>query len=109
MAPSSKTNPKSPFAVTTPNAPAQLKGNIRHFASRTAMDIEGLGTALVDQLVDNELVRDVGDLYNLKSDAPRRASNAWQKNRLKTSSTRSKHSKDATISPRTLRPGAFAT
>lgn len=45
---------------------AQLKGNIRHFASRTAMDIEGLGTALVEQLVDNELVRDVGDLYNLK-------------------------------------------
>ncbi len=47
--------------------PAQLKGNIRHFASRTAMDIEGLGTALVDQLVDNKLVRDVGDLYNLES------------------------------------------
>ena len=46
--------------------PAQLKGNIRHFASRTAMDIEGLGTALVEQLVDNELVRDVGDLYTLK-------------------------------------------
>ena len=46
--------------------PAQLKGNIRHFASRTAMDIEGLGIALVDQLVDNKLVRDVGDLYNLK-------------------------------------------
>ncbi len=48
--------------------PAQLKGNIRHFASRTAMDIEGLGTALVDQLVDRELVRDVGDLYHLKSE-----------------------------------------
>ncbi|MDE2797861.1 MAG: helix-hairpin-helix domain-containing protein, partial [Gemmatimonadota bacterium] len=46
--------------------PAQLKGNIRHFASRTAMDIEGLGTALVDQLVDSELVRDIGDLYDLK-------------------------------------------
>ncbi len=46
--------------------PAQLKGNIRHFASRTAMDIEGLGTALVDQLVNRGLVRDVGDLYNLK-------------------------------------------
>lgn len=47
---------------------AQLKGNIRHFASRTAMDIEGLGIALVEQLVDNELelVRDVGDLYNLE-------------------------------------------
>ena len=48
--------------------PAQLKGNIRHFASRTAMDIEGLGTALVEQLVDRGLVRDVGDLYNLKLD-----------------------------------------
>ncbi len=44
---------------------AQLKGRIRHFASRTAMDIEGLGHALVDQLVDTELVRDAGDLYAL--------------------------------------------
>lgn len=44
---------------------AQLKGNIRHFASRTALDIEGLGTALVEQLVDNKLVQDVGDLYTL--------------------------------------------
>ena len=44
---------------------AQLKGRIRHFASRTAMDIEGLGHALVDQLVDTELIRDVGDLYAL--------------------------------------------
>lgn len=44
---------------------AQLKGNIRHFASRTAMDIEGLGTALVEQLVDSKLVQDVGDLYAL--------------------------------------------
>jgi len=45
--------------------PAQLKGRIRHFASRTAMDIEGLGHALVDQLVDRELIRDAGDLYAL--------------------------------------------
>lgn len=44
---------------------AQIKGNMRHFASRTAMDIEGLGTALVEQLVDNKLVHDVGDLYTL--------------------------------------------
>ncbi|MBT3603343.1 MAG: NAD-dependent DNA ligase LigA [Candidatus Latescibacteria bacterium] len=44
---------------------AQLKGNIRHFASRTALDIEGLGTALVEQLVDENLVQDVGDLYSL--------------------------------------------
>ena len=46
--------------------PEQLKGNIRHFASRTAMDIEGLGIALVEQLVNSELVCHVGDLYNLK-------------------------------------------
>ena len=47
---------------------AQIKGNIRHFASRTAMDIEGLGKALVEQLVDTGLVRDVGDLYGLTVD-----------------------------------------
>ncbi len=59
---------ESEVAIRCDNSqcPAQLKGNIRHFASRTAMDIEGLGTALVDQLVDNKLVRDVGDLYNLE-------------------------------------------
>ncbi len=61
---------ESEVAIRCDNSqcPAQLKGNIRHFASRTAMDIEGLGTALVEQLVDNELVRDVGDLYNLELD-----------------------------------------
>ena len=48
--------------------PAQLKGNTRHFASRTAMDIEGLGTALVALLVDSELVHDVADLYKLTVD-----------------------------------------
>ena len=48
-----------------PQCAAQIKGNIRHFASRTAMDIEGLGKALVEQLVDSDLVRDVGDLYGL--------------------------------------------
>ena len=65
------TKDESEVAIRCDNSqcPAQLKGNIRHFASRTAMDIEGLGTALVEQLVDNELVRDVGDLYNLKLDA----------------------------------------
>jgi DNA ligase (NAD+) len=45
--------------------PAQLKRTIGHFASRGAMDIEGLGWVLVDQLVDNKLVRDVADLYSL--------------------------------------------
>ena len=44
---------------------AQLIGRLLHFASRRAMRIEGLGYALVEQLVEKKLVRDVGDLYNL--------------------------------------------
>ena len=45
--------------------PAQRKEAIKHFASRRAMDIEGLGDKLVEQLVDQELVHDPADLYNL--------------------------------------------
>ncbi len=48
--------------------PAQLKERIRHFASRRAMDIEGLGDKLVDQLVDKGLVKDVADIYTLQRD-----------------------------------------
>ncbi len=44
---------------------AQRKQAIKHFASRKAMDIEGLGDKLVDQLVDADLVHDVADLYKL--------------------------------------------
>lgn len=45
---------------------AQLKRRIAHFASRNALQIEGLGPATIDQLVDTELVRDVADLYALE-------------------------------------------
>lgn len=45
--------------------PAQVKRWVRHFAARGAMDIEGLGDALVNQLVDAGLVKDPGDLYKL--------------------------------------------
>ena len=45
---------------------AQLKRRIAHYASRNALQIEGLGPATIDQLVDKELVRDVADLYALK-------------------------------------------
>jgi DNA ligase (NAD+) len=45
--------------------PAQRREAIRHFASRRAMDIEGLGDKLVEQLVEQGLVRDVADLYEL--------------------------------------------
>jgi DNA ligase (NAD+) len=47
--------------------PAQRKQAILHFASRRAMDIEGLGEKLVDQLVDSGLVRTPADLYGLKT------------------------------------------
>ena len=49
-----------------PSCPAQLKERIRYFASRDAMDIEGLGDKLVEQLVDADLVRCFGDLYRLR-------------------------------------------
>jgi DNA ligase (NAD+) len=48
--------------------PAQRKETIKHFASRRAMDIEGLGDKLVDQLVDRDLVENPADLYRLKQE-----------------------------------------
>ena len=47
------------------SCPAQLKERIRHFASKGAMDIDGLGEKLIDQLVEKGLVKDVADLYTL--------------------------------------------
>lgn len=48
-----------------PACPVQQRGRIRHYASRGAMDIEGLGTKVVDQLVELGWVADIGDLYTL--------------------------------------------
>jgi DNA ligase (NAD+) len=48
-----------------PACPAQLQRRLEHFAGRNAMDIEGLGPAVVEQLVQRSLVADVGDLYAL--------------------------------------------
>jgi DNA ligase (NAD+) len=45
--------------------PARLKESLLYFAGRRAMNIDGLGEALVDQLVDKDLVHDVADLYSL--------------------------------------------
>lgn len=50
------------------NCPARLKESILHFASRNVMNIDGLGEALVDQLVDSGLVKSVADLYSLKAE-----------------------------------------
>jgi DNA ligase (NAD+) len=48
--------------------PAKRKESLLHYASRHAMDIDGLGEKIVDQLVDRGMVKDVADLYALKED-----------------------------------------
>jgi DNA ligase (NAD+) len=48
--------------------PAKLRETILHFASRGVMNIEGMGDALVNQLVDRKLVRDVAEIYSLTKD-----------------------------------------
>ena len=48
------------------DCPARLRESLRHFASRGVMDIDGLGDALIDQLVSRGLVRSVADLYQLR-------------------------------------------
>jgi DNA ligase (NAD+) len=48
-----------------PDCPAKIKARIQYFASRKAMDIEGLGDVLVDTLVENGMLKDVADIYKL--------------------------------------------
>ncbi|OIO61427.1 MAG: DNA ligase (NAD(+)) LigA, partial [Proteobacteria bacterium CG1_02_64_396] len=50
------------------SCPAQLKNGLRHFASRKAMDIDGLGIKLIEQLVDKGLVQSVADLFTLNQE-----------------------------------------
>ena len=52
---------------TGAECPAQLLRNITHFASRDAMDIDGCGPAVIQQLIDAELVANVADLYGLRA------------------------------------------
>jgi DNA ligase (NAD+) len=47
------------------NCPAKLRESLLHFASRNVMNIEGMGDALVDQLTDKGLLKDVADIYSL--------------------------------------------
>jgi DNA ligase (NAD+) len=51
-----------------PSCPAKLREALLHFAARKAMNIEGLGEALVDQLLDKKLVASISDLYRLGQD-----------------------------------------
>ena len=61
------------WRCTNSACPAQLKERLLHFGSRRAMDIEHLGEAVIEQLVDRGLVKDFADLYGLTADAAGRA------------------------------------
>ncbi|OGW07347.1 MAG: DNA ligase (NAD(+)) LigA [Nitrospinae bacterium RIFCSPLOWO2_02_39_17] len=50
------------------SCPAQLKEGIRHFSSKRAMNIEGLGDRHINQFVENGVIKDVADLYNLNKE-----------------------------------------
>ena len=61
---------RGPYTIC-PNrfaCPAQLKGRLKHFASKRALDIEGLGEETVSALVDRKLVRDLADPFRLKKE-----------------------------------------
>jgi len=66
--------PENEVAVRCDNVScrAQIEQRILHFASRNAMDIEGCGEAVVEQLVEKKMVADYGDLYYLKFDDVKR-------------------------------------
>lgn len=51
---------------SNPDCPAQVKGLIKHFVSKDAMDIDGLGDKIIDQLLDKGLIKDTADLYDLR-------------------------------------------
>lgn len=53
---------------TNPDCPAQLLRNLIHFCSRDAMDIEGLGDALLETFVNLDLIKDAADIYSLKAE-----------------------------------------
>jgi len=54
------------YRCPNPSCPAQIARSLLHFAKREAMDIEGLGDAVVEQLVEKKMVKDFADIYSLK-------------------------------------------
>lgn len=61
-----KINDEVALRCTNIECPAQTFRSLVHFASRDAMDISGLGDAIVEQLIDNKLIKDIADIYYLK-------------------------------------------
>jgi DNA ligase (NAD+) len=56
------------YRCINPSCPAQLERGLIHFASRDAMDIEGMGEAVVKQLIEQKMVKDFADIYSLNKD-----------------------------------------
>lgn len=56
------------YRCTGVNCPAQRKRNIIHFVSRGAMDIDGLGPSIIEQMLDRHLIETAADLYYLKAE-----------------------------------------
>jgi len=76
--------------------PAQRKEALRHFASRRALDVEGLGTKIIDQLVEDELVRSPADLYALTLEQLAELDRMGEKSAAKLVAAL-EHSKDTTL------------
>lgn len=60
---------KVDYRCLNPSCPAQLEGGLLHFASRDAMDIDGLGDVVVRELVSHKMVNDFADVFLLQKDA----------------------------------------
>lgn len=56
------------FYCINPNCPARIKSSLEHFVSRNAMDIEGMGESLIEELVERKKVLVVSDIYKLKKE-----------------------------------------
>ena len=65
-APTSRVADEAVLRCSNRSCPAQLAGSIEHFASKKAMDIDGLGEKIVQQLIENNLLHSVADLFSLE-------------------------------------------
>jgi DNA ligase (NAD+) len=64
-----RTEDEAVLRCVNASCPAQVKQRIKHFASKGAFDIDGLGKKLIDQLVDNDLVSSYADIFRIDPDA----------------------------------------
>ena len=55
------------FRCTGSSCPAQITRNIIHFVSRNAMDIDGLGPAIIEQLLERDMIKNAADLYYIQA------------------------------------------